>query len=179
MTVTLIGLAIHCLADGIALGASQYLSKFSETNSQLGLVVFIAILMHKAPAAIGFGTFLKHEGLTAKEAAQSIAIFTLAAPLSALLTFYAMQGMAAQSSDIVQLQFWVGIALLVSGGTFIYVATIHILPEVYCNTDIHRPHDHKHLPEDHVHDQEHYSKPVELTAMVLGMALPTFIATYM
>lgn len=27
------------------------------------MIIYIAILMHKAPAALGFGTFLFHEGL--------------------------------------------------------------------------------------------------------------------
>lgn len=56
------------------------------------------------------------------------------------------------------------------------MATLHILPEVFCNTDTHRPHTHKHLPEDHVHDEEHYSKAIELIAMITGMALPMVIS---
>ena len=36
----------------------------AEEVEGLGLLIFIAILLHKAPAAIGFGTFLHHEGLT-------------------------------------------------------------------------------------------------------------------
>lgn len=27
------------------------------------MIIYLAILMHKAPAALGFGTFLFHEGL--------------------------------------------------------------------------------------------------------------------
>jgi len=41
-------------------------SHHSETDSStsgLGILIFIAILLHHAPAAIGFGTFLHHEGL--------------------------------------------------------------------------------------------------------------------
>ena len=34
-----------------------------ESASGLGVLIFVAILLHKAPAAIGFGTFLQHEGL--------------------------------------------------------------------------------------------------------------------
>lgn len=71
--------------------------------------------------------------------------------------------------------YWAGILLLVSAGSFIYVATIHILPEVFCNTDVHRPHTHKHLPEDHVHDEEHYSKGVELIAILVGLVSPFFL----
>ena len=34
----------------------------SQQASGLGLIIFFAILLHKAPAALGFGTFLQHEG---------------------------------------------------------------------------------------------------------------------
>jgi hypothetical protein len=66
----------------------------------------------------------------------------------------------------------VGFFLLLSAGTFLYVATIHILPEVYCNTDTHRPHTHKHRPEDHVHDNEHFPKEIELLVMLIGLFVP-------
>lgn len=39
-------------------------SERSESAEGLGILIFIAILMHKAPASIGFGTFLHHEGLS-------------------------------------------------------------------------------------------------------------------
>jgi hypothetical protein len=69
--------------------------------------------------------------------------------------------------------FWVGILLLISAGSFLYVATIHILPEVYCNTEIHRPHDHHHLPEDHIHDQQdHFNKQIELFTIIIGLMTP-------
>jgi hypothetical protein len=41
----------------------SYKSDTGSTASGLGLLIFLAILLHKAPAAIGFGTFLHHEGL--------------------------------------------------------------------------------------------------------------------
>ena len=58
--ITTIGLAIHSLADGAALGASLYLESFGESNAGLGMIIFIAIMLHKAPASVGFGTFLQH-----------------------------------------------------------------------------------------------------------------------
>ena len=56
-----------------------------------------------------------------------------------------------------------------------YVAMIHILPEVYCSTDTHRPHTHKHTPEDHIHDDTHYCKEIELCAMVVGLLAPLLL----
>ena len=73
--VSTIGLVIHSIADGLALGASLYrktpsyindyylVSEVSEEAHGLGFVIFLAILLHHAPTAIGFGTFLLHERL--------------------------------------------------------------------------------------------------------------------
>lgn len=64
--VSTIGLVLHSLADGSALGASIFLSSKSAEGAQnagLGLIIFMAILLHKAPAALGFGSFLRHEGI--------------------------------------------------------------------------------------------------------------------
>eukprot|EP00347_Sterkiella_histriomuscorum_P005244 403357337 len=170
--VSTIGLVIHSIADGVALGASLYLSSKSQAASSLGLLIFVAVLMHKAPAAIGFGTFLTHEGLRGWELSKYLLAFTLAAPLSSMLGYFSLLFWEEGATDSQQLMFWVGILLLLSAGSFIYVATIHILPEVYCNTDIHRPHTHTHLPEDHVHDEEHYSKIVELITILFGLFVP-------
>lgn len=35
-------------------------------NADLGLIIFLAILLHKAPAALGFGSFLRHERIPDK-----------------------------------------------------------------------------------------------------------------
>ena len=44
--ITTIGLAIHSLADGAALGASLYLESFGESQG-LGMIIFIAIMLQK------------------------------------------------------------------------------------------------------------------------------------
>ena len=49
-----IGLVAHAVADGLAVGAS--ISSSTET----GLIVFVAIMLHKGPAAFGLTSFLKH-----------------------------------------------------------------------------------------------------------------------
>ena len=67
------------------------------------------------------------------------------------------------------LQLWVGILMLISAGSFLYVATIHILPEVY-----QMEHDHsKSLAEQALkHSEEHYSKTIELGVLLMGLYLP-------
>jgi len=55
----LLGLVVHAAADGIALGAAAM-----GDNHQLEMVVFMAIMLHKAPGSFGLATYLLHEGLT-------------------------------------------------------------------------------------------------------------------
>ncbi len=61
MSVALIGLLVHNAVDGFALGVSSA-SATSDTSglgvNSLGLLVFVAILLHKAPAALAFSTYL-------------------------------------------------------------------------------------------------------------------------
>ena len=45
-------------ADGIALGAAA-----TTSHADVELIVFLAIMLHKAPAAFGLVTFLLHAGL--------------------------------------------------------------------------------------------------------------------
>ncbi|CDW71694.1 zinc transporter zip9-like [Stylonychia lemnae] len=165
--VSTIGLVIHSLADGVALVSTK-----SAQSSGLGVLIFLAILLHKAPAAIGFGTFLYHEGLRGLQLSKYLFAFTSTCPLAAIISFFSLMIWEEGAEDPSQLMFWVGILLLLSAGSFIYVATIHILPEVYCNTDIHRPHTHSHLPEDHIHDEEHFSKLTELITIIIGLYVP-------
>lgn len=44
--------------------------------------------------------------------------------------------------------FWVGILLLMSAGSFLYVALIHILPEVLNENDSHHSHSHHQAKEE-------------------------------
>ncbi len=55
---TTLGLVVHAAADGIALGAAA-----TTNQTDVEIIVFLAIMLHKAPAAFGLTTFLMHEGL--------------------------------------------------------------------------------------------------------------------
>ena len=83
--------------------------------------------------------------------------------------------------------FWVGILLIVSAGSFIYVATIHILPEVFGTAAHAGPSSSQEeaseldteenateftknaLP---LKEKEHFSKGVELLFMMAGLVSP-------
>ena len=123
-------------------------------------IVFLAIMLHKAPAAFGLVTFLLPEGLERQRIRKHLMIFALAAPVLAVVTFILLAwGGPSDPVDKVSnlipildifhfiLSFFhftlfsilffqlntfkaTGVAMLFSAGTFLYVATVHVLPEV-------------------------------------------------
>ena len=110
---TTLGLCIHAAADGIALGAS-----ISSTTS-LSLIIFVAIMVHKAPAAFGLTSVLLKQGLGKRGARAHLIIFSLAAPVGALGTWVVAQTLGGGGGEEQTTRWWTGVLLLFSGGTFL------------------------------------------------------------
>jgi len=154
-----IGLVVHAAADGVALGAAS-----GSAHSEIQLIVFLAIMLHKAPASFGLVTFLLHEGLDKARIRRHLLIFALSAPLAAVLTYFFISH-GGNKETLTSLN-TTGILLLFSAGTFLYVATVHVLPEVASSG--HR----------HTGGGGHASsgfKLNELVALVFGAVAPTFL----
>lgn len=110
---TTTGLVIHAAADGIALGASS-------SNLGLSFIIFLAIMVHKAPASFGLTSVLLKQGLTSRSARTHLLIFSLAAPVGALATFLFVQVMGSGPSEDEAISRWrTGMLLLFSAGTFL------------------------------------------------------------
>lgn len=114
-SATTIGLIIHACADGIALGASSH-----APSSSLSLVIFLAIMLHKAPAAFGLTSVLLKQGLSKRTARTHLVFFSLAAPAGAVATWAIvhMLGRNRLGGDD-GLAWTTGWVLLFSGGTFL------------------------------------------------------------
>jgi len=122
---TTTGLVIHACADGVALGAS------STTTSRLTIIIFLALIVHKAPAAFGLTSVLLRQGLSKRTARGHLIVFALAAPLGALLTWFAAHLLGYTSAAMagsLSTEFLTGVLLLFSGGTFLYVA-VHAMQD--------------------------------------------------
>ncbi|MCJ1305284.1 hypothetical protein MMC08_008098 [Hypocenomyce scalaris] len=123
---TTLGLCIHAVADGIALGAS------STTPSSLSLIIFLAIMIHKAPAAFGLTSVLLKQGLGKRGARAHLVVFSLAAPVGAMGTWMLVRLLGGGSGGLEGseegMRWWTGVVLLFSGGTFLYVA-MHTMQE--------------------------------------------------
>ncbi|XP_077178714.1 zinc transporter ZIP9 [Paroedura picta] len=119
---TTLGLVVHAAADGVALGAAA-----STSQTSVQLIVFVAIMLHKAPAAFGLVSFLMHAGLERNRIRKHLLVFALAAPVLSMVTYLGLSKSSKQALSEVNAT---GVAMLFSAGTFLYVATVHVLPEV-------------------------------------------------
>lgn len=111
---TTTGLVIHAAADGIAMGASA-----TTSDMKLGLIIFVAIMFHKAPAAFGLTSLLLKQGLSKRAARGHLIAFSLAAPFGALGTFILLSLLGGGNMEGPSGQWWTGMLLLFSAGTFL------------------------------------------------------------
>ena len=115
-----LGLSLHAATDGLAIGAAAASGGVAVTAA-----VALAVLIHKAPAAFSLGVFSMHERDKRNDSIRDVVIFSLATPVMILVAFYALADLEHHM---------IGLAMLFSAGTFLYVATVDTLP------DIHNPH---------------------------------------
>ncbi|KAF4123225.1 solute carrier family 39 (zinc transporter), member 9 [Geosmithia morbida] len=142
---TTLGLVIHAAADGIAMGASA-----TSPDTKMSFVIFTAIMIHKAPAAFGLTSLLLRQGLSKRASRSHLVVFSLAAPVGAIATWFLVT-LAEAGSSVVEgdggaSTYWTGLLLLFSGGTFLYVA-MHAMQE-------------ESGPGSHGHHHHHHDGPI-------------------
>lgn len=112
------GLFIHGLTDGLALGAAAFTPDAAHNSSHLTLIVFVALMLHKAPTSLAFTLSLLSNNVTRAKCKKHLAIFSSSTPLGTMLSYVLMSFLAPRDNK------WSGFALLFSGGSFLYVATV-------------------------------------------------------
>ncbi|EHB11590.1 Zinc transporter ZIP9 [Heterocephalus glaber] len=155
---TTLGLVVHAAADGVALGAAA-----STSQTSVQLIVFVAIMLHKAPAAFGLVSFLMHAGLERNRIRKHLLVFALAAPVMSMVTYL---GLSKSSKEALSEVNATGVTMLFSAGTFLYVATVHVLPEVGGMG-------HSHKPDGA--GGRGFSR-LEVAALVLGCLIPLILS---
>lgn len=110
------GLTIHGLIEGFALASSQLV-----TN--LGFLVLIAILSHKAPAGIALTSILKMSGKKPVQILGFVLGVALSGPIGIFLAYWLLK--TQQYSNAA------GILLSISAGTFLYIGACDLLPEIH------------------------------------------------
>ena len=112
-----LGLTLHSATDGLAIGAAA-----ASGSVALTATVALAVLIHKAPAAFSLGVFSMHERKERNDSIKDVVIFSLATPVMMLLAFYALADLEPHI---------IGLAMLFSAGTFLYIATVDTLPDIH------------------------------------------------
>ena len=111
------GLSLHAATDGLAIGAAAASGGVTVTAA-----VALAVLIHKAPAAFSLGVFSMHEREDKNKSIRDVVIFSLATPVMIIVAFYALADLE---------HYMIGMAMLFSAGTFLYVATVDTLPDIH------------------------------------------------
>ncbi len=111
-----VGLSLHTLLDGFALGAAS-------SESSLGFLVFLAILAHKVPSSFSLSAILRAEGYSRRRALAMNAAFAGMVPLGV--------GIYVLLRDLVDAPGFTALALAASAGTFLHLALSDILPDLH------------------------------------------------
>ncbi len=112
---TLVGMSLHTLTDGFALGTA--------IEAGVGASVFLAILLHKMPSSFSLAAILLHERYAVRHTIGLVAIFAAMLPLGSLLFFF--------MSGLIPHEVFGARALGFSAGTFLHLAVADLIPDLH------------------------------------------------
>jgi zinc and cadmium transporter len=120
-----LGLALHTLIDGVALGAAMQAGVADDAPfGLLGLGVFAAIFLHKPLDSMSITSLMIAGGWSARSRLLVNLAFSVMCPLGALLFFAGIEYISVNANWLV------GITLAFSAGVFICISLSDLLPEV-------------------------------------------------
>jgi zinc and cadmium transporter len=132
-----LGISFHALTDGLALGAGLVVPG-------IGIVILLALVFHKMPAAFSLSSILLAAHYTKKQIVGLVVIFSLMTPLGALFALYGLNRLETE---------FLGWALGLSAGSFLAIATSDILGHT---------------------GQKEENRMLSLLALLLGVAIAAF-----
>lgn len=120
----IIGLTVHAFIDGMVIGASM-----AEGSAALTFTMVLVIMMHKFPAAFSVSAFSLHERHNRNRSKIDLLVFSAATPVAIIIfwNLFAQVDAAAR-----------GLAVLFSAGTFLYIATVDVLPAMHVTSKARR-----------------------------------------
>ena len=108
------GLLVHTFFDGVSIAAA------SQIDIRAGLLVFIAVLIHKFPEGFTIGSVILAAGKGRKEVVSATALIGLMTVIGVVLYYIVGSNLG----------FTVGYALPIASGVTLYVAASDLIPEV-------------------------------------------------
>ena len=113
-----LGLSLHTLATGMALGAGLG----SAVDQGVLTAILFAILSHKVPECIALSSLLMASHWAKRRVLLFIFLYALVGPLGILLSSVSIDFMGSKL---------LGIAIAIAAGTFIYIASSDLLPQLH------------------------------------------------
>lgn len=113
-TMVVLGLGVHSVADGLAVGAGL------SAGALLGSVAVLLVVVHKLPVGMAAMSALYHSGVPGKQATLIATGLGLVTPAAVLVSYFSFRNV---SDDLL------GVLLGLSGGSFLYVGAADLLPE--------------------------------------------------
>lgn len=124
-----LGLGVHTLIDGLALGASVVAESHGGREGWLfGVGTFLAVVLHKPLDAMSITTLMRTAGWSLQRQQVVNVVFALLCPFGALGFWFGM------STYLDSHHYWLGIALACSAGVFLCISLGDLLPEVHFHT---------------------------------------------
>ncbi len=121
-----LGLGVHTVTEGIALGASMRMGPLHDNDvAWAGLGVFLAILLHKPLDAYSIIGMMKSAGHGQRVRAGANVGFAVLCPLVALASFGGVELLGPEEGTLV------GYVLSFAAGAFLCIALSDLLPEIH------------------------------------------------
>jgi len=112
-----LGISLHSLLDGVALGSSAMIPS-------IGAVVLWAIAAHKLPNTFSLVSILLYFGFSRRNALLLLLVFAMLTPLGGALALLALRNASREV---------LGFAVGVAAGTFLFIATSDLLPHAHAH----------------------------------------------
>lgn len=120
-----LGLALHTIIDGLALGAAVAAEAAHEGNFMFyGLGTFLAILLHKPLDSLSITSLMRSGGWSQRATVLANVAFALMCPLGAIGFVFGLDAISADQHLVV------GCALAFAAGVFLCISLADLLPEV-------------------------------------------------
>ncbi|KGE04718.1 ZIP family metal transporter [Pseudohaliea rubra] len=118
-----LGLSVHTVIDGIALGAA--VGGGGHGGGYLGAGVFLAVLLHKPLDAMSITALMQSGGWSRAATGRVNLGFALLCPLAAVLFYLGLGSLSGDAAPVL------AAALAFAAGAFVCIALSDLLPEVH------------------------------------------------
>ena len=119
-----LGMGLHTLIDGLALGASVEADALQGVTRLFGLGTFLAVFLHKPLDSASITSLMAISGWSSRSQSWTNLLFSVLCPLGAGMFVLGVHEFSADQSTIV------GMALAASAGVFLCIALADLLPEM-------------------------------------------------